>query len=207
MSNIGLSSELDKLKSIAPEKQSLYLFNALSSHYGNLALLDSALINTQSSAILEDLIVALRAPGLHRAHRNLLARCFVTMFRRIDRGPFETTNKILSLLQREKDEKYKWNAIVVLGIIFENVGDHMVSLVGELVGVLTKVVKTSSLAPGVKAGAFNAIGAALSKTAKLDDATHREVLKALKICLPDKSAVVHTAAYDVRSDHSRHIFS
>ncbi|CCG82116.1 HEAT repeat protein, partial [Taphrina deformans PYCC 5710] len=196
MSVIYLSQELEKLKSVAAEKQSLFLFNVLSTQYQNLALLDATLIIAQSSTLLEGLIIALRSPGLNRAHRNLLGRCFVTTFRRIDRGPFETTTKILALLQREKDEKYKWNAIVVLGIIFENIGDQIVSLVPELVNVLGRLTKSSAGGPGIRAAAFNAIGAALSKTAKLDDASYRDVLKYLKNCLPDKSAVVYTAAYD-----------
>lgn len=197
MSIINLSQELEKLKTVAVEKQSLFLFNVLSSQYQNLALLDTTLIVAQSSTLLDDLIVALRSNSLNRAHRNLLGRCFVTTFRRIDKGPFETTTKILALVQREKDEKYKWNAIVVLGIIFENLGEQIISLVAEVVAVLTKVTKSSYSSPGVKAAAFNTIGAALSKTTKLDEATYRDVLKQLKNCIPDKSAIVYAAAYHV----------
>lgn len=197
MSSLSLASDLEKLKTIVPEKQSLFLFNALSTHYQTLALLDTSLLSAQSSTLLDDLIVCLRAPGVHRAHRNLLGRCFVTTFRRTEKSPFESTNKILSLLQRERDDKFKWNAIVVLGIIFENVGDQIVSLLGELVSTLGRISKPSSVSPGIKTAAFNAIGSALSTTHKLDEVIYREVMKILKTGLPDKSAIAHVAAFDV----------
>lgn len=198
MSSIALAADIEKLKSIVPEKQALFLFNVLSTYYRNLALLDTTIVSAQCSSFLDDLILVLRSPGLHRAHRNLVGRCFVTIFRRADRSPFETTNKILSLLQRERDEKYRWNAIVALGVILENVGDQIASLTGELIVSLGRIIKSSSTSPGVKSAALNTIGAALSQTTKLDDNLHKEVSKFLRGCLPDKSAVVHTAAYDVR---------
>lgn len=197
MSSISLSGDLEKLKTIIPEKQSLFLFNTLSTHYANVALLDTTIITAQCSILLDELIVAIRAPGIHRAHRNILGRCFVAIFRRADKSPFESSSKILSLLQRERNEKYKWNAVVVLGIIFEHVGDQIVSLLGELISTLGRILKSSSASPGVKSGALNTIGAALSRTTKLDDVLHREVNRILKSSLTDKSVVVHTAAYDV----------
>lgn len=199
MSVVALSGDLEKVKTISPEKQSLFLFNSLSAHYRNLALLDATLISAQSNVLLDELIVALRAPNIHRAHRNLLGRCLVTICRRADKSPFETTNKILSLLQRERDEKYKWNAIVVLRIIFENIGDQIISLSAELISALGRIIKYSSTTPGIKCGSLDTIGAVLSRTTKLDDVLQKEVIKILKGCLPDKSAVVHTAAFDVSS--------
>lgn len=197
MSSLSLGPDLERIKTVAADKQSLFLFNVLSSHYRNVALLDATIISAQSSALLDDLIVALRAPGLHRAHRNLLGRCFVTILRRIDKGPFEVTNKIMNLLSKERDERYKWNATVVLGQIFENVGDEVISLVGELVVVMGKMIRPSSAAPGVKAAALRTIAAALSQKQKLEDALQKDLLRLLKTCLPDKSTTVHIAAYEV----------
>lgn len=196
MSTALLSHELERLKGVTAEKQPVQLFNVLSTHYRNLALLDSAIITAQSSALLDDLIIALRAPGLHRAHRNLLGRCFVTILLRTDKSPFETANKILNLLQREKDEKFRWNATVVLGSIFENLGHQIVSLLGELVATLGRVVKAASSSPGLKAAVLHALGSALSATTKLDDVLHKEVSKVVKLYLNDKSVVTQVAAYN-----------
>lgn len=199
MSTISLSVDLERIKSVAPEKQSLFLFNAFSTHYRNIAVLDSTLIVAQASALLEDLTIALRAPGLHRAHRNLLGRCFVITFRRAEKSPFEATSRILQLLQRDRDERFKWNATVVLGIIFENVGDQIVSLLGELVVSLARLLKSSSTTPALKTAALHTVGAALSTNTNLDEANSKEILKILKVSLPDKTAVVQRAAYDVRT--------
>lgn len=197
MSSLSLAPELEKLKSVAPDKQSLFLFNSFSTHYHNLALLDASLLSPQSSTLLDDLIVALRAPGLHRAHRNLLGRCFVTILRKVDRGPFEVTNKLISFVSKERDEKFKWAAVAVLGQIFENVGSEIVSLVGELVVILSKIIKSNSNPPGIRAAALRTLSAALGQVHKLDESVQKEVLKVLRGCLPDKSTVVHAAAYEV----------
>ena len=108
------------------------------------------------------------------------------------------TNKIITLLAKEKDEKFKWNAVVVLGQIFENVGNQIVSLLGELVSVLARIIKPSSTSPGLKAASLRTIAAALSQSTKLDDSLQKDVLRVVKGCLPDKSTIVHTAAYLVR---------
>ena len=192
------SQDLEKLKTIASDRQSLFLFNSLSTHYQKLALLDVTLITAQSSAILDDLIVALRAPGVHRAQRNLLGRCFITTFHRTGKSPFETINKILNLLHREREEKFRWNATVVLGSIFENVGDQVVSIYGELVATMAKLMKSSSNSPGIRSAVLNTIASALSVTTKLDEAIQKEVTRLLRLYLSDKSIAIQRAAYNVR---------
>ncbi len=195
----GLSLDLSKLSTQASEKQAIYLFNALSEHYKNIYLLDPTILSASSSILLDELVAALRSVGLNRTNRNTLARCVVAIIRRMERGPFETTTKIMAVLSKEKEEKVRWAAIVVLEHIFDVVGSQIVSLFGELISILSKTIKSSTTAPGMKAAALRTVAVALKHMNKLDEALHRDIMKFVKSCMSDKSYIIQVAAFQVSS--------
>ncbi|BFZ55076.1 hypothetical protein PYCC9005_002115 [Savitreella phatthalungensis] len=187
----SLSSDLQKLTSLPQDKHALYVFNTLSTHHRHLCLLDATILVASSQILLDELGAATRATGLNKANRALLSRCYLVVFRRMAVGPFEPTSRLLQTLGKEKDEKIRTALLSILLNVFETFGRDMLSLLPELAAICLKATKSTSNA--VRCHGFRALAAGLQQV-EPDENIARDVYRAIRQCVPDKSNAVCASA-------------
>ena len=188
---MALGEELAKVTTLPADRQAIFLYNCLTSHYRDLCLLDETVLRASTKQLLEELHSCLRSPCLYRANRNVLARCFVVVFRRMGAGPFDPTSRLLPLL-KEKDAGVRVATLVVLETIWRHFGREMVSLAGEQVAACSRLLRSSAIT--VRTAACRTMAAALRTTSA--DEVIKDAYKAVKGSFPDKSNAVTIAAYE-----------
>jgi hypothetical protein len=193
-----LADELRKASKLASDKQGLAFWGLLASHHRTLAVIDQTVLNSQASPILDDLLATTTHTILQRAHRNLLARCFVTVLSKYDKSPFEVTNKLLVQLSKERDDRIRITILVILEAIISSMGHDIVSLQAEAAAVCIKLVKSSSAALNLRVAALKTLEAVV-RMVRTTEVLDKELLKLLRPLLSDRATVLAVGARQVHS--------
>ncbi|ORY85450.1 armadillo-type protein [Protomyces lactucae-debilis] len=188
-----LADEIVKASKLPAEKQTLAFWQLLASHHRHLAVLDPAVLGAQASVVLDDLIAATSHTVFQRAHRTLLARCFIAVLSKYDKSPFEVTNKLLTILSKERDDRIRITLLCILEAIFSSMGHDIVSLQAEGIVVLIKIIKPSSAPINLRVAALKTLEAVINM-GKLTENLERDLLKLIRPLITDRATVVGVAS-------------
>ncbi|CAG8538967.1 8065_t:CDS:10 [Diversispora eburnea] len=183
-----------------PEKQELYVFNWLSNLERELKKTDKETLKTCQASLEKQLLkfISLASPKPHRPIRQLIARCFVIIYIKGDsRTLFDTITALQSIVSAgkgvgEKDSKLA--SLHCIGIISKTIGNRILSLFPETIGICLKVIKNAA---NVSIEAINTMTRGLEGSAKgVTELLVKDMIKQLKSGLNDKAMIIKVATIE-----------
>ncbi|RHZ75540.1 hypothetical protein Glove_212g189 [Diversispora epigaea] len=186
-----------------PEKQELYVFNWLSNLERELKKTDKETMKTCQASLEKQLLkfISLASPKPHRPIRQLIARCFVIIYIKGDsRTLFDTITALQSIVSAgknvgEKDSKLA--SLHCIGIISKTIGNRILSLFPETIGICLKVMKNAANPLIIRLEAINTMTRALGGSAKgATELLVKDMIKQLKSGLSDKAMIIKVATIE-----------
>ncbi|KAI5308932.1 hypothetical protein KEM55_004494, partial [Ascosphaera atra] len=193
--------DVNKLHAMPSEQQSLYILNFTADFHQHIVALNKEDLLSQQSQLTTELLKLLRlsSPPHTRVLRNNIGRCFVSILSNGSRTAlFDITSELIGLLtagNKEASLETKLATVVVLGYIFEAVGDDIVSHANPACHSLLKLFKNASQHTGLRASIFTTIAKIVSGVRHgVDEQTAKDVWKrARDTAVNDKSFKVQEA--------------
>lgn len=194
--------DAQKLQSLPPEQQDLYLFTFSDNLGRHVDDLDHEGAAAQQGPLKKEIlkVITLVSPAPTRVIRNIVGRALAGLFRKGDRKLlFESINELLGIIngsKGEKDLKAKHAAVHCLGTVFEDAGDSAISLSALACSSLIKSLKAAQNHVGFRAAIYKTLGQVVKGVkGSLDETVARDVWKqARNSALGDKALLVQTNA-------------
>ncbi|CAG8601056.1 5210_t:CDS:10, partial [Ambispora leptoticha] len=200
----SLSFDEQKLKTAEnPEKQELYLFNWLANLERELKKITKETLKDSQANLEKQLLkfISLSSPKPHRPIRQIIARCFIIIYKNGDtRTLFDTITALQSLIGTGKgtgEKETKMAALHCIGHIMKSVGDKVLSLLPETVNICLKTIKNTANYLIVRLEAISTITRALEGAGKgASEPVIKDITKCLKLSLTDKALIVRVASVE-----------
>src|SRR5579862_4129859 len=208
--------DLNNIVSLSPEKRLLPILTWLSECEAYLLRASPEDVSNNQQSLQHYLlnILSLPTPRLGHVLRRTLGRCLAYLFERGDRKVlFDTVSTLAqktSQLKGDKDAKQKQYilnlsilltsraTIQCLGSVLAVAGDSIGQLLPDIVSSLSKIVRTSHSEPGLRATTLACLRDALLKhSTPREESVSRELWKAAKVGLMDKSWITQMKALEV----------
>ncbi|KAN0065708.1 hypothetical protein ACQY0O_000838 [Thecaphora frezii] len=163
-----------------------------------------------SSPSLAQATPVLNVPKPGRATRQLLARCIVILYSRVDtRSFFDTMQSLMQLAGEEAkgkvaEREVRVSALFVVGEVFGSLGQQVMSLFVELTLLCQRLVKASANPVILRYHALVALNKALLVAGKsLSDQSGKDLLKLMRQGLADRAGAIVRGCADCLLSLSR----
>lgn len=171
--------DVEKLKSLPPEQQELFLLQFVSRLTKHITELSDDDCTAQQFYLKREIfqIISLPSVAPSRVIRNNLGLCLAHIFGQGDRKLlFETINDLLAIISGAKskadgDVRTKLAAVSCLGDVFAAAGDSAVGLHQLSCTAVLKLLKSSSSHSGMRAAALTTLGKIVGMVQGLMDET------------------------------------
>ncbi|KAK7205186.1 armadillo-type protein [Myxozyma melibiosi] len=195
--------KVDRLESLSPDKQHVYLFTWLSDLNRFLSAQDSDGATAHQMFVKNELgkLTPFSSSILTRPIRMLVGRCYVEIYTKGDRKTlYDVLNDLLNALNAGKADKNidsKFFLVHVIGDVFGCAGDSVMSMAAHGVLSLMRLIKASSNNAGYRTAIFRSLSQIFSLCGSfIEENLGRDMWKQARYGTQDKSSLVRAAALD-----------
>ncbi|KKF95959.1 Pof6 interactor protein 1 [Ceratocystis platani] len=198
--------DLSKLQSLPADHQDIFVLTFVSNFSRHVLSLNAEDCTAQQFYVKKETfkVLNLTSPQPTRIIRNNLGQCLAHVFEHGDRKLlFETINELAAIVggpkpKTEAESRNRHAAVSLLGHVYGAAGDSAIGLHQMAVGVLIRLLKSSSSHAGLRAAVFVALTKMVSMIqGSMDESVARDIWKQSRShAAADKGALVIIAACD-----------